>query len=128
MSKQIFKIEGLLEIDGNDIAFRANNVIRQGLQEMVFGDRDYARKPVSKDDVNLRRAKERMEQKSRRAVFSAIANAGRKIHVDEIANMTHLERRTIESCISDIRTTGHDVPAERTGSGAFYRYMGKKVA
>ena len=120
MSKNVFKIEGLLEIDGNDVAFKATKVDKLKSEPVEH--------PNKKRDVFLRRARERMEQKSRRLVFSTIVNAGRKMHVDEIANLTHLNRRTIECCISDIRTTGHDVPAERSGDGAFYRYIGKKVA
>jgi len=118
MSKNIFKIEGLLEINGNDVAFKATKVDRLKSEPVEQSNK--------KRDVFLRRARERMEQKSRRLVFSTLSNTKRKMHVDEIANLTNLNRRTIESCISDIRTTGHDVPAERTGSGAFYRYLGKK--
>jgi acyl-CoA reductase-like NAD-dependent aldehyde dehydrogenase len=120
MSKNVFKIEGLLEINGNDVAFKATKVDRLKSEPIE--------QPNKKRDEVLRRARDRMEQKSRRLVFSTIANAGRKMHVDEIAKLTHLNRRTIECCISDIRTTGHDVPAERSGRGAFYRYNGKKVA
>ena len=118
MSKNVFKIEGLLEINGNDVAFKATKVDKLKSEPVEQTNK--------KRDEFLRRAHERMEQKSRRAVFSILSNTKRKMHVDEIANLTNLNRRTIECCISDIRTTGHEVPAERSGDGAFYRYTGKK--